>query len=179
MRIRQWSFCVLVVLAALAFTSPSFARPVACRSQASNVLAITDPQYHIIGTKYQLDTPNLETLLTTKITVSGKEASCVVAHLSALTRITDNYVVLQVRIDGIPMEGHLAGLAGVATPVVFTAMDEQDEQYSDPTKVASFNFFKKVKPGNHLVEVMVAAGSNIDPTNPPTVSAQVLTLEFQ
>jgi hypothetical protein len=45
--------------------------------------------------------------------------------------------------------------------------------------MVSYNFFKSVSPGIHTIQVMVAAGSNIDPSNPPSVGSPVLTLEYR
>ena len=171
-------FLAFAVLTAGFLDNQATAQQVSCTGVASHVLAVTDLTYKLVNTKFQFDTPNLESMLVAKFKVAGKTPSCVVAHFSGLTRVTDNYVVFQVRIDGVPMQGHLPGFAGVADPVVWAQMDDQDEQLSDPIKVASFNFFQKVNPGNHVVEVLVAAGSNIDPANHPTVTNQVLTLEY-
>ena len=155
------------------------ARPVECRSSAGTVKAVTDPDAHYVTTAFQLDDPNLQVLLSTSVTVSGTGLSCIVAHLSGMARITDNYIVFQVRVDGVPMQGHLSSFGLVLTPVVAVLYDDENEQFSDPTKVVSYNFFQKVAPGTHLVEVMVAAGSGIDVTNYPTVSSPVLTLEYR
>ena len=152
-----------------------------CSSKADRVKGVTNPNGHLITTKFQFDTPNLQPLLTTTITTSGP-TSCVVAHLSGLARITDNYVVFQVRVDGVPMNGHTF-LPGVNTPVVFRAIDAnpefEDEQFIDPTKSVSYNFFASVPPGDHTVEVMAAAGSNIIAGFEPSVHAFVLTLEYR
>ena len=166
-------------LALLTSSAQSFARPVECRSSASAVKAVTDPDAHIITTLFQFDDPNLQQLLSTSISVSGTGFSCIIAHFSGMARITDNYIVFQVRVDGMPMQGHLSSLGLVPTPVVFVAYDAEDEQFSDPTKVVSYNFFQRVGPGAHTVEVMVAAGSGIDVTNYPTISSPVLTLEYR
>lgn len=153
---------------------------VECSGKSDRVKGVTNPNGHLITTKFQFDVPNLQPLLTTTITTSGP-TSCVVAHLSGLARITDNYVVFQVRIDGVPMDGHTF-LPGVNTPVVFRAIDAnpeyEDEQFIDPTKVISYNFFANLPPGSHTVEVMAAAGSNIISPFEPSVNALVLTLEY-
>jgi len=171
-----WSLAGLMLLTA---SGQSIATPIECRSVASAVKAVTDPDAHYITTLFQFDDPNLERLLSTSITVSGTGLSCIIAHLSGMARITDNYIVFQVRVDGVPMQGHLSSLGDVPTPVVAVAYDDENEQFSDPTKVVSYNFFQRVAPGAHLVEVMVAAGSGIDVTNYPTVSSPVLTLEYR
>jgi len=166
------------------FAPSSFAAPIVCRSTASTVKAVTDPDYHAITTRFQFDSPNLQPILSTTISVSGTGYSCIIAHLSAMARITDNYIVFQVRVNRVPMDGHLSSIPAVpGVPVVFTSLDEtsqsQDEQLSDPIKMVSYNFFKKVVPGTYTIQVFVAAGSNIDPTNPPMVGSPVLTLEYR
>jgi hypothetical protein len=159
--------------------TPSSAQQIECSSALRNVAAVTNPAGHVITTKYQFDTPNLQPLLATTID-SGE--GCLVAHLSGQVRITDNYVAFQVRVDGVPLEGQLP-LPLFTTPVVFVSIDSgtanDDEQFIDPTKVVSYNFFTTVPKGSHLVQVLGAAGSGIDPANPPTVTHLVLTLEYR
>jgi hypothetical protein len=148
----------------------------------STISAITLKDFHPINTRFQFDNPNLKSLMRTTAQVGGAGASYLIAHFSAHARITDNYIVFQARVDGVPMEGHLSGHAGVSTPVVVTQIENNQEQLSDPTRMVAYNFFKKVQPGTHTVEVLVAAGSNIV-TNPPnqipSVGSPVLTLEYQ
>jgi hypothetical protein len=167
----------LLVLAAS--VTDARAQQVECSSAVRNIAAVTNPAGHVISTRYQLDTPNLQPLLATTIE-SGE--GCLVAHLSGQVRITDNYVAFQVRVDGVPLEGQLP-LPLFTTPVVFVAIDSgtvnQDEQFIDPTKVVSYNFFTMIPKGTHLVEVMGAAGSGIDPNNRPTATHLVLTLEYR
>jgi len=155
------------------------AQQIECSSAVRNVAAVTNPAGHVITTKYQFDVPNLQPLLTTTID-SGE--GCLIAHLSGQVRITDNYVAFQVRVDGVPLEGQLP-LPLFTTPVVFVAIDagtaNQDEQFIDPTKVVSYNFFTRIPKGTHVVEVLGAAGSGIDPLNPPTATHLVLTLEYR
>ena len=104
------------------------------------------------------------------------------AHLSGQVRITDNYVAFQVRVDGVPMEGQLP-LPLFTTPVVFVAIDSgtanDDEQFIDPTKAVAYNFFAQLDAGNHTVEVMAAAGSNIVSPDFPSVNSLVLALEYR
>lgn len=152
------------------------AQQVECAGSVKNVAAVTKPTGHIITRRYQLDRANLQPLLATTIDSAG---GCLVAHLSGQVRITDNYVVFQVRVDGVPLEGQLP-LLGISTPVVFVAIDastvNQDEQLIDPTKAVSFNFFANIPRGRHTVEVLGAAGSTVDTGNPPTATHLVLTL---
>jgi hypothetical protein len=155
------------------------AQQIECSSTVRNVAAVTNPAGHVITTRYQFDTPNLQPLLATTIESGG---GCLIAHLSGQVRITDNYVAFQVRVDGVPLEGQLP-LPTFTTPVVFVAIDSntdnQDEQFIDPTKVVSYNFFTTIPKGTHLVEVLGAAGSGIDPANRPTATHLVLTLEYR
>jgi hypothetical protein len=122
--------------------------------------------------------------MSTSISVSGTGYSCIIAHFSAMARITDNYIVFQVRVNRVPMNGHLSSIPGVpGVAVVFTSLDETsdfpDEQLSDPIKMVSYSFFKQVLPGTYTITVFAAAGSNIDPANPPQVGSPVLTLEYR
>jgi hypothetical protein len=169
----------LVCVFLLGHTAVARAQQVECRGSAPLVKAVTSPDYHYVTTRFQFDTPNLQPLLTTAIYVNGTSASCVIAHFSALARITDNYIVFQVRIDGVPMEGHLSAIGPYPTPAIFASIDDESEQLSDPTKVVAYNFFARVRPGTHIVQVMVAAGSGIDPNNLPQVGSPVLTLEHR
>ena len=173
----------ILVAAALAVLDASVtdarAQQVECSSAVRNVTAVTNPAGHVITTRYQFDTPNLQPLLSTTIE-SGE--GCLVAHLSGQVRITDNYVAFQVRVDGVPLEGQVP-LPLFTTPVVFVGIDSgtanQDEQFIDPTKVVSYNFFTHIPKGTHLVEVLGAAGSGIDPANRPTATHLVLTLAYR
>jgi len=90
-----------VVVLSAAFAGDAAAQQVECSSPIRNVTAVTRPAGHVITTRYQLDSPNLQPLLSTTI-VSGD--GCLVAHLSGQVRITDNYVAFQVRVDGVPLE---------------------------------------------------------------------------
>jgi hypothetical protein len=171
----------LIALAAGFFAVDTSAQQIECSSKSGSTTSVTNPAGHVITTRYQLDNPDLQVLLRTRI---NTKPGCIVAHLSGITRITDNYVVYQVRVDGVPMQGHLPGLPGFTTPVVFVSIDSagpglDDEQYIDPTKVTSYNFFDRVSGGNHVVEVLAAGGSNIIAGSEPSVVALVLTLEYQ
>ena len=190
--VRKLSYCMVFVLVLITTAwgaVDALAQPIECSSKADQVTAVTNPAGHVINTNFQSGNPNLQQLLSTTIKSAGR--GCVIAHLSGLARITDNYVVFQVRVDGVVMHGHqLTGLANPDTPVVIVSIDAtngtspsgdplDDEQFIDPTKVAAFNFFAEVDTGMHTVEVFAAAGSGIDPLNQPRVSSLVLTLEYR
>ena len=172
-------FSLAVFAALVGLPAESSAQAVTCQSSAGRIKAVSLPGNTAVTTRFQLDTPNLQTLLRTGVTVSGPGRSCLVVNLSAQTRITDNYVVYQVRVDGVPMEGHTGGWFGVPDPVLVTLFDDQDEQFVDPFRIVSHNFFARVPPGRHVVEVMVAGGSNIAPGLEPQVVAPVLTLHYR
>ena len=171
--------CFVTVVASLAMPRNGSAQTVTCQDVSTRVNAVALPGNHNITTKFQLDTPSLQVLMRTRIVVQGTTPSCVVADLSALTRITDNYVVYQLRIDGVPMEGQTGGWAGVPDPVIIAPFDDADEQLVDPFRIVSHTFFKKVSPGPHLIEVMVAGGSNIIPGFEPQVVSPVLTVRYR
>ena len=176
------SVLMFILVVSWPLTGQSADQPVVCRSSAGTVKAIKLQDFHPITTKFQFDNPNLEALMSSTVQVSGTGMSCIIAHFSAHARITDNYIVFQVRVDGEPMEGHLGSFGLVATPVVVTQIEDNEEQLTDPTRMVAYNFFKKVPPGIHTVEVLVAAGSNIitDPSHLiPSVGSPVLTLEYR
>ena len=82
------------------------------------------------------DASNLQPLLST--TIQADTDGCVIASLSGQVRITDNFVVFQVRVNGVPLQGQ-APLPGFITPVVFVAIDatsnvNEDEQCSSPPR---------------------------------------------
>ncbi len=115
-------------------------------------------------------------LLATTIEVSGRGRSCLVARFSAVARPSDNFVVYQVRVDGVPMKGHLPGFIGIATPVVVDA--EETDQNLD--RMVSHDFFAVVEPGVHRIEVLFAGCCSQAPPPPPygSAGASVLTLEY-
>ena len=172
----------VIAFALVVFTSmfaiDAMAQQIECSSPSNKVAAVNNPNGFYIQKKYQFD-KDMQLLLSTTIQA---DEGCLIAHLSGQVRITDNYVAFQVRVDGVPLEGQLP-LPLYTKPVVFVAIDSSpandDEQYIDPTKAVAYNLFTKVPRGTHLVEVLGAAGSGIDPANPPTVTHLVLTLEYR
>jgi hypothetical protein len=170
-----------IALAAALFTAActvdAWAQQVQCQGQAKSIAAVTRPAGHVITTPYS-DTSALQTLLST--TIHTEADGCVTASLSGQVRITDNFVVFQVRVNGVPLQGQ-SPLTGFTTPVVFVAIDaasnvNEDEQLIDPTKAVAFNFFGRLPRGSHLVEVLGAGGGAIAAENPPTATHLVLTL---
>ena len=114
-------------------------------------------------------------LLQTKVRVFAP--GCLVAHLGAYVRPTDNDIVFQVRVNGIPMEGHAASFAGLSIPVV-TEPNIVDE-FIDRPRMASHNFFLKVSPGDYTIEVLLATCcSGPSPVGRAIVDAAVLTLQL-
>ena len=88
----------------------------------------------------------------------------------------DNYIVFQVTVDGVPMQGHLSSFGLVPIPIV---QETRDNTVGSPhDKMVAYNFFAEVQPGVHTVEVRVGAGSNIVPPVLPFVSSPTLTLEY-
>lgn len=173
--------CLLAVLAS-PLAGHAFGPPIECQSAAGQVKTVMLQDYQEISTLFQFDTPNLEPLMSTTVEVQGKGESCVIAHFSTHARVTDNYIVFQVLLDGEPMEGHLSGAGTVATPVVMTNIQDYSEQLTKFPRIVAYNFFKAVQPGTHTITVLVAAGSAIDyktPGNIPSVGSPVLTLEYR
>ncbi len=167
---------IAIVAGVLAVPALAAAQPIACRSAAGTVKAVTiSEDYFPVKTRFQLDTPNLEPLLTTSISVTGTGLSCVLATFSAVVKPTDNYMVFQVSLDGVPMHGHTVTFPNPLTPVVI----ETEETDLNQPRMVSHQFFMKVAPGVHTVTVRVAGGSNIVAPFFPTVEAPVLALQYR
>ncbi len=147
-----------------------------CESVATHVKSITIPDFTPVSAAFQFPPGNLEPLMSTTVTVGGKGESCLAAHFSAIARVTDNYIVFQVRVDGVPMEGHLSGTGGIATPVV---VESKYSTEPDTDRMVASNFFAKLSPGTHRIEVLMAAGSGINPAEIPYVGSPVLTLQYK
>lgn len=115
-------------------------------------------------------------LLRTVVSVGGDAPGCLVATLSTLPRPADNQIVFQVRVDGVPMEGHHNDLFGFGTPAV-SDPNLVDEFY-DANRMASYTFFRRVAPGLHLVEVLFAGCcSGTTGAAQGTVDAATLSLQ--
>jgi hypothetical protein len=169
---------IAILLASL--SDPADAAQIECASRAPRVKTVTSPDFRPTLHAFQFPPGSFDPtpLLSTTVTVTGKGASCLVAHFSVMARPTDNYMVFQVRVDGIPMEGHLSGVPGIAAvPVVYT-IEETD--LNVPQMVAH-SFFAHVLPGQHTIDVVFAAGSAEfpPPDNPPSAGSPVLVLNYR
>src|SRR5262245_6396403 len=174
MKLRKIGALALLLIPAL--TWPLKGQADECTGQTNRVKALSLPGTHYISA--QFDEPSIldfEPLMGTTVKVNG-EKTCLVAHFSTQARVTDNYIVFQVLVDGIPMEGHWSSATGI--PVVTSNIEDYAEQLTDFPRIFAHNFFLAVEHGEHTVEVLMAAGSGIDSTNPPSVSSPVLTLEY-
>jgi hypothetical protein len=164
----------LVALAALFVPSVARAETIACRSTASTVKAVTIAEdYFRVTRLFQFDSPSLEPLLETTISVVGPGQTCVVASFSAVVRPSDNYLVFQVTLDGVPMHGHSRFYVQPSTPVVI----EMEETDLNVPRMVAHQFFLRVDPGVHTVRVSVARGSGPGPFD-PSVEAPVLSIQY-
>ena len=164
----------LFAFAALLVPRVSGAEPVVCRSLAPTVKAVTIAEdYFPVTALFQSSRANLETLLETTVSVGGSGQSCVVAYFSAVVKPSDNYMVFQVTLDGVPMHGHTVFYAQPSTPVVI----EMEETDLNQARMIAHQFFLKVDPGVHTVKVNVAQGSGPGPYN-STVEAPVLSIHY-
>jgi hypothetical protein len=114
-------------------------------------------------------------LLSTKVDVT--RPTCLVAHFSAMAHPADNHMVFQVRVDGIPMQGHDLDLFGTGTAAV--SDPNQTDVYYDVPRMVAYSFFQRVGAGIHTVEVLFAGCcSALTGIGDGLVSAAVLTLEY-
>src|SRR5215218_9578330 len=111
---------LFIAAAALFSAAPASAQQTECAGVATKVKAVSLTDYQKVKALFQfpdfIDFPdgNLQQLMSTDVTVDGPGRSCLVATFSAMALPTDNYLVFQVRVDGVPMEGHLSGAATIA-----------------------------------------------------------------
>jgi hypothetical protein len=167
----------VVVILALCSAARVQADQIECGSWAPRVKAVTAPGQHVAQVDFSASGGNLDSvsLLSASVNVSGRGASCLVAHFSTLASPQDNGIVFQVRVDGVPMEGH-GQVPGFATPVVF------DPEETDPNlpRMVSYNFFAEVLPGPHTVEVLYAGCCSANPdARSGVVQSPVLTLQYR
>jgi len=166
----------LFAVAALMVPSLAAAETIACRSLTQTVKAVTIAEdYFSVKALFQAQPPDpiLEPLLETSISVGGTGQSCVVAYFSAVVKPSDNYMVFQVTLDGVPMHGHSLVYVQPFTPVVI----ETEETDLNQPRMIAHQFFLKVNPGVHTVRVSVARGSGPGPFD-PTVEAPVLSIHY-
>jgi hypothetical protein len=175
----RWILPLMAILLG-SLSDPADAAQIECASRVPRVKAVTSPDFHPTLHPFQSPPGTFDPtpLLSTTVTVTGKGPSCLVAHFSVMARPTDNYIVFQVRVDGVPMEGHLSGVPGIAAVPVVYAIEETD--LNVPQMVAH-GFFAQVSPGQHTVDVLFAAGSDLDPdpANPPSAGSPVLVLNYR
>ena len=181
--IRTFLTAMLIASATLAITVPLSSlegeashNQVECESRSTHVKAVSSPGTHFITTIAQVPPHILEPLLSTTVTVGGGRPSCLMAHFSTVGRVIDNYIVFQVSVDGVPMEGHNFG----GGPLIPIPIVQETKFASDSAvdKMLAYNFFAAVEPGDHTVEVRVGAGSNIVGPPFPFVYSPTLTLEY-
>ena len=154
--------------------SPAGAETIACRSLAPTVKAVTIAEdYFPVTTLFQPPDENLQPLLETTISVTGAGLTCVIANFSAVVKPSDNYMVFQVTLDGVPMHGHTRMYVHPDIPVVI----ESEETDLNQPRMIAHQFFLRVPPGVHTVRVSVAQGSGPGPQN-STVEAPVLSLQY-
>jgi hypothetical protein len=180
---RTILIALVIALTTLAIAIPLSSREgqashnqVVCESRSTHVKAVTSPDTHFITTIAQVPPHILEPLLSTTVTVGGGHPSCLVAHFSTVARVIDNYIVFQVTVDGVPMQGHnFGGAPLIPIPIVQETKFASD---SAVDKMLAYNFFAEVEPGDHAIEVRVGAGSNIVGPPFPFVYSPTLTLEY-
>ena len=73
--------------------------------------------------------------------------SCVVVYFSAVVKPTDNYMVFQATVDGVPMQGHTVTFPQPQTPVII----ETEETDQNLPRMVAHHFFDRVQPGPHKV----------------------------
>jgi hypothetical protein len=150
----------LAAQAQSAVASAALAAPAACEGPVGHMKSVALPGPAATNVNYAGTNGQLEPvpLLSTSITVPGGNGlfarpSCLQAQLSAMAAPIDNWVVFQVRVDGVPMIGHPAsGPNTIPVPVVSTP-DDANHTYPYERPV-SYTFYSEVSPGTHTVDVL-------------------------
>jgi hypothetical protein len=170
---------VFLSYARLELVSRTASRKAACDGEVNRIKSVTRPDYTPTQVDYVASGGGLDTvpLLQTTVNVSGEDRSCLVVNFSTMALPLDNHVVFQVRVDGVPMEGHLSGFAGFATPVV---ADPEETDQNLP-RMTAYTFFKAVEPGLHRVEVLFAGCCSASPPAAPLAWAgsPVLAIHYR
>lgn len=118
-------------------------------------------------------------LLNATIQLNGRRPGCLIAHFSNIPQPADNHVVYQVRVDGVPMEGHNPNLFGFGTAAV--SDPNRTDEFVDVPRMASYTFFATIEPGEHIVEVLFAgccSGTTGNSTG-TVVAGATLTLQYR
>lgn len=152
---------------------------VECQNTVKKVKAVSSRGVHIANVNFTASGGNFDPvpLLKTTVSVSGGKPSCLLAYLSAIPRPTDNHIVFQVRVDGVPMEGHVPDLFSTGTPAV--SDPNQSDEFVDPPRMAAYNFFTEATEGEHTIEVLFAACCSPVNLGPSYVDAATLILSYR
>lgn len=172
---------VLSMVLSLFLLSPSTSHAshdqIECSSNAPKVKAVGIQSTHIANVNFSATNGGFDPVPLLRTTVNLSQTGCLIAHFSAIPRPTDNHIVFQVRVDGVPMIGHVPGLFGTPTPAV--SEPNQTDEWADVPRMAAYNFFKMVPAGIHTIEVLYAACCSPVNLGPSFVDAATLTLEYQ
>lgn len=156
---------------------------VECDSRSASVKVISTSGDHVAQVDFFLSGGHFDPtpLLSTTVNVRGPQQSCLVANFSVMASPQDNDEMFQVRVDGVPMNGHEPGYTHqpgntfFPTPVVVV----QGETDARQEKMASYTFHAKVRPGVHRVDVLFAGCCSVDPgIRSGLVRSAVLTLFY-
>jgi hypothetical protein len=151
----------ILSFAKLELVSLPRSRQVTCGSDVTRIKSVTRPNYTPTTVDFVASGGGLDPtpLLQTTVSVAGEDRSCLVVNFSTMARPLDDYVVFQVQVDGVPMEGHLSSFAGFATPVV----GDPEETNKKLPRMVAYTFFKEVAPGPHRVQVFFAGCCSVNP----------------
>lgn len=152
-----------------------------CTGELNAVTAVSLGQERRTTTVFNHNGGTFDSSPLLSATINAKNSSCVVVNFSANTYIADNSVMYQVRMDGVPMEGHLTSVlpavGNSAQPIVLEG--DEDGAATKTYRMSSYSFFGKASPGNHKIEVMVAGCCSANISGSPVVVADNATLIVQ
>lgn len=163
---------VAALVAALALSSAWAQGEARCSGMLLNLSGVSLSEQRIANVDFSGSGGQLDSLLSTEVSVRGREPSCLLIHFSALAAPQDNHIVFQVLVDGVPVPGQNSFPTFPGIPVVY----DPEETDMNNGRMVAHSFVMPVAPGLRRVELKFAgccspnAGSGV--VNSATLSVQ-------
>jgi hypothetical protein len=163
---------VAALIAALALPVAWAQGETRCSGTLLGLSAVSLSEQRVANVDFSGSGGQLDELLSTEVSVRGREPSCLLIHFSALAVPQDNHIVFQVLVDGVPVPGQNSFPTFPGIPVVF----DPEETDMNNGRMVAHSFVVAVAPGQRRVALKFAgccspnAGSGV--VNSATLSVQ-------
>lgn len=144
---------------------------------AGNLLAVTGvslSEQRIAEVDFNGSGGQLSPLLSTDVTVRGREPSCLLVHFSAMALPQDNHIVFQLLVDGVPAPGQSAFPTQPGIPVLY----DPEESDQNNGRMVAHSLLVPVSPGLHRVELKFAGCCSPNPGS-GVVNSATLTVQHR